>query len=235
MAGPAGAGDAPTTETPLPGAPKSPEGSGGSHPPDGEVTQTVPAPGAGQDDQGGRRGEGGQGGPDGRRAQGPDAEETTVLPPVPPASQDQPRGAAEETTVLPPVRPAADDRRGGGGGSGGGAGSGGGRTEGRARTEDRPADPADRVPPWLFRAEDEEQGRRPASEGEAERTRELPQVPPPAEDRPQRRTPGRGRRRSDWAEETPLDDLPTLSDELFGPQSDEDNDGRGGSQGGRRG
>ncbi len=34
------------------------------------------------------------------------------------------------------------------------------------------------------------------------------------------------RRRSDWAEETPLDDLPTLADELLGPHEDEHGRGR---------
>ncbi|MGW1489752.1 dTMP kinase [Streptomyces sp. NPDC002402] len=49
-----------------------------------------------------------------------------------------------------------------------------------------------------------------------ERTRELPQVDPGS---------GRPRRRSDWAEETPLDDLPTLADELLGPHEDDENGG----------
>lgn len=52
-----------------------------------------------------------------------------------------------------------------------------------------------------------------------ERTRELPQVDPSS---------GRPRRRSDWAEETPLDDLPTLADELLGPHEDDENGGRRG-------
>ncbi|MFC8010343.1 dTMP kinase, partial [Streptomyces cinereoruber] len=52
--------------------------------------------------------------------------------------------------------------------------------------------------------------------GANDRTRELPQLD---ED-------GRPRRRSDWAEETPLDDLPTLADELFGPHEDEDEEPR---------
>ena len=53
-----------------------------------------------------------------------------------------------------------------------------------------------------------------------DRTRELPQVD---ETGAPRRRP-----RSDWAEETPLDDLPTLADELLGPREDEDGDeGRG--------
>ncbi|MFF8380904.1 dTMP kinase [Streptomyces sp. NPDC015661] len=70
----------------------------------------------------------------------------------------------------------------------------------------RASDPADRVPQGIFRDE------RDAPHGANDRTRELPQLD---ED-------GRPRRRSDWAEETPLDDLPTLADELFGPHEDED-------------
>ncbi|MFE7387971.1 dTMP kinase [Streptomyces sp. NPDC057582] len=112
-------------------------------------------------------------------------------------------GPADETAVLPPVRDVGDEQ------------------------------PADRVPRGIFRDE------RPADavpEGENERTRELPQisdphaVPKPAEDR----RPGRGRRRRpEWAEETPLDDLPTLADELLGGH-DRDDEGRGTSGRGRR-
>ena len=40
-------------------------------------------------------------------------------------------------------------------------------------------------------------------------------------------------RRSDWAEETPLDDLPTLADELLGRGDDEDEPGRGAGAGAR--
>ncbi|MFE0513025.1 hypothetical protein [Streptomyces sp. NPDC058964] len=40
------------------------------------------------------------------------------------------------------------------------------------------------------------------------------------------------RRRSDWAEETPLDDLPTLADELLGNYEDDEHDeGRGRGRG----
>ncbi|MGW7121168.1 hypothetical protein [Streptomyces sp. NPDC054901] len=49
-------------------------------------------------------------------------------------------------------------------------------------------------------------------------TRELPVV---GDD-------GRPRReRSDWAEETPMDDLPTLADELLGSHRDDDGDDEG--------
>lgn len=135
------------------------------------------------------------------------AEKTAVLPPVVP-------GAADETAVLPPVAPGAADEtavlppvRDGGAGAAPDAGAG---------------DPANRVPPGFFR--DERPAPRPERAGD--RTRELPQVD--AEGAPRRRP------RSDWAEETPLDDLPTLADELLGPRDDdEQDDGREG-RGGRR-
>ncbi|MFF4725158.1 dTMP kinase [Streptomyces mirabilis] len=135
------------------------------------------------------------------------AEKTAVLPPVVP-------GAADETAVLPPVVPGAADEtavlppvRDGGAGAAPDAGAG---------------DPANRVPPGFFRDERPE----PRPERAGDRTRELPQVN--AEGAPRRRP------RSDWAEETPLDDLPTLADELLGPRDDdEQDDGREG-RGGRR-
>ncbi|WP_338495420.1 dTMP kinase [Streptomyces sp. SJL17-4] len=75
---------------------------------------------------------------------------------------------------------------------------------------DTPAsDPVDRVPPGIFR---DTRPARQQPQGANDRTRELPQLD----------ENGRPRRRSDWAEETPLDDLPTLADELFGPHDDED-------------
>ncbi|WP_086872543.1 dTMP kinase, partial [Streptomyces viridochromogenes] len=118
------------------------------------------------------------------------ADETAVLPPVPP-------GAADETAVLPPVPPGAADET--------------------AVLPPVPADGSDdRVPPGYFREE--------------ERTREMPQVDETGA--PRRRT------RSDWAEETPLDDLPSLADELLGPHEDvyddEDGGGRGKGRGRRR-
>ncbi|MYT12359.1 dTMP kinase [Streptomyces sp. SceaMP-e96] len=150
------------------------------------------------------------------------ADETAVLPPVRDA-QDPWRGLdtgadVEETAVLPPVR---GDVRGDDGRSG---------------------DPADRVPPWMFRKETPDaaaggngaaSGQRSApAESRVERTRELPQIDPvtghPVE------IPQRSRPRPEWAEETPLDDLPTLADELLGPRGDEEaDDGRG--EDGRRG
>ncbi|MEU1125138.1 dTMP kinase, partial [Streptomyces sp. NPDC005899] len=87
-------------------------------------------------------------------------------------------------------------------------------------------EPADRVPPGTFR--DERPSAR-GAESESERTRELPQVgeEPQAG---QGRARGRQRPRPDWAEETPLDDLPSLADELLGGQEGDDpgNTGRRG-------
>jgi dTMP kinase len=140
-----------------------------------------------------------------------DAEETTVLPSVDSATADSPEDAApdaEETAVLRPVDPAPAASE---------------TTtvmapvipeEPEPSADDETAelpppvpgtaredDPTDRVPPWLFRPDQPAGG---------ERTREMPAVQP-------------GKRpRSEWAEETPLDDLPTLADELLGPH-DHDN------------
>ncbi|MDI3389613.1 dTMP kinase [Streptomyces sp. B-S-A8] len=87
-----------------------------------------------------------------------------------------------------------------------------------------PADaPADRAPHGIFR--DEQPG--PSAGSDNERTAELPQVDPNA------LPPRAARPRPDWAEETPLDDLPTLADELLGPRED-DGEGRGGKRRGRR-
>lgn len=78
--------------------------------------------------------------------------------------------------------------------------------------------PSDRVPPGIFR---DERPAPPARESENERTRELPQIgddpraTQEAYDR-QGRQDRQKRPRSDWAEETPLDDLPSLADELLG-------------------
>ncbi|QKV94084.1 dTMP kinase [Streptomyces sp. NA02950] len=134
-----------------------------------------------------------------RPQQGPDAEETTVLPQAPAAPE--PSNAADETAVLPPVR------------------------------DERSGDPADRVPPWMFRSEE--------GQGHGnERTREMPQYghghghgyggndaqgrQGQPEDQGGSSASRRKRRRPEWAEETPLDDLPSLADELLGPHDDED-------------
>ncbi|MFB7078573.1 dTMP kinase [Streptomyces sp. NPDC056308] len=123
-------------------------------------------------------------------------------------------GAADETTVLPPVRDTRDS---------GGAWNA------------RDANPSDRVPRGIFRDE------RPADaapERENERTRELPQMGDPGAGTPQpvqdhwngqEGQERRGRRpRPDWAEETPLDDLPTLADELLGDHRDDEGSGPSG-------
>ncbi|MFG2826297.1 dTMP kinase [Streptomyces sp. NPDC048434] len=165
---------------------------------------------------------------------GSDSERTAESLPQP--------GAADETAVLPPVRDAQDAW------SGRGAGPDVEETavlppvrgEGAARGDDRRGDaPADRVPPWMFRKETPEAGRAASgqqsgpAESRVERTRELPQIDPatghPVEN------PSRGRPRPEWAEETPLDDLPTLADELLGPRADEEADDSGGEDGRRGG
>ncbi|MDO0935246.1 dTMP kinase [Streptomyces sp. DG2A-72] len=139
------------------------------------------------------------------------ADETAVLPPVAP-------GAADETAVLPPVVPGAADETAVLPQMPPGAAD-----ETAALPPVQGEDPADRVPPGFFR--DESAGARP--DGTEDRTREMPQVD--AEGAPRRRA------RSDWAEETPLDDLPTLADELLGPREDDEfDDERGGGRGPRR-
>ncbi|MER6103033.1 dTMP kinase [Streptomyces sp. NPDC001832] len=150
-----------------------------------------------------------------------DEAETAMLPKVHDRPSDRSgrpgaEGAADETAVLPPVRDERDERN--------------------AR-DARDANPADRVPRGIFRDE------RPADsarESENERTRELPQfsdspavAPQPVQDHwdGQERSEQqerRGRRRPDWAEETPLDDLPTLADELLGDHRDDEGSGTSG-------
>ncbi|MCI3240437.1 dTMP kinase [Streptomyces spinosisporus] len=149
-----------------------------------------------------------------------DAEVTTQLPqpPAPAGAADEtavlppvPPGAADETAVLPPVRPGADD-------------------ETAVLPPVRDDDASHRVPQGYFRDERPGAGPAPAGpDGTEDRTREIPQVD--AEGEPRRRA------RPDWAEETPLDDLPTLADELLGPHEDEHDDdaGRGRRGRGRRG
>jgi dTMP kinase len=150
-------------------------------------------------------------------ASGGPVDETAVLPQVRGRETEaettaklpkppEPKGAADETAVLPPVVPgAADETAVLPAVRDGGAGA-----------------PEDRVPPGFFR--DERPAARP--DGAEERTRELPQLD--AEGRPQRRS------RPEWAEETPLDDLPSLADELLGPRDDEERDDDGPRRGRRR-
>ncbi|KOU67998.1 kinase [Streptomyces sp. MMG1533] len=157
----------------------------------------------------------------GAAAGGADAEVTAELPqpPVPPGAADEtavlppvaPTGAGDETAVLPPVPPGAAD-------------------ETAVLPPVRDEAPGDRIPPGFFRDDQDGSasgaGARP--DGTQDRTRELPQVDESGV--PRRRA------RSDWAEETPLDDLPTLADELLGPHGDEEFDEERGRRGrGRRG
>ncbi|MER7838339.1 dTMP kinase [Streptomyces sp. NPDC096040] len=144
-------------------------------------------------------------------------DETAVLPPVVP-------GAADETAVLPPVVPGAADETAV-------LPQVGAADETAVLPPVRddataPADvPADRVPPGFFR--DERSGGNP--DGSQDRTRELPQVDDDG-------TARRQRPRPDWAEETPLDDLPSLADELLGSYEEEEfGDERGRRGRGRRG
>ncbi|MFC7827101.1 dTMP kinase [Streptomyces sp. NPDC057375] len=166
------------------------------------------------DDRADDAGDGARGPDDGGRASGEsDSEVTTELP-----KPQVPSGAADETAVLPAVEPRDADET---------AvlppvTPPGAADETAVLPPVRGDDPADRVPPGYFREEG------PAEEAQ-DRTRELPRIDP--DQAPPRR------RRSDWAEETPLDDLPTLADELLGPHDEDeagrDDDGRGGKGGGR--
>ncbi|MEQ6022475.1 dTMP kinase [Streptomyces salinarius] len=159
-------------------------------------------------------GDGARGPDDGGRASGESESEVTTELPKP----QVPSGAADETAVLPAVEPRDADET---------AvlppvTPPGAADETAVLPPVRGDDPADRVPPGYFRED------APAEEAQ-DRTRELPRIDP--DQAPPRR------RRSDWAEETPLDDLPTLADELLGPhdedEADRDDDGRGGKGGGR--
>lgn len=136
--------------------------------------------------------------PSGDSGKAADSEVTAELPQPP-----VPPGAADETAVLPAVPPGAADET---------AvlppvppAPQGAADETAVLPPVSGDGPSDRVPPGYFRDE--------------ERTRELPQVD---EQGAPRRRP-----RSDWAEETPLDDLPSLADELLGPHDEEYGDGRG--------
>ncbi|WP_405664062.1 dTMP kinase [Streptomyces sp. NBC_01166] len=131
-----------------------------------------------------------------------------ITQPVPVARPDRPAPDADETTVLPPVRDA---------------------DETAVLPPVRDGNPSDRVPPGVFR--DERGASRPESENE--RTRELPQISDDPQAGPGAQgASGRQRRpRPDWAEETPLDDLPSLADELLGGNDD---DQGGSGRGGRR-
>ncbi|MFD9573132.1 dTMP kinase [Streptomyces sp. NPDC059982] len=135
-------------------------------------------------------------------------DDVTQTVPVPKADR-----AVDETAVLPPVRPDGQPPRAA---SARAAGHQPQQQPQASAPATRPTaphsqeSPADRVPPGIFR------------DSGNDVTRELPVL---GEDGRPRRTP------SDWAEATPMDDLPTLADELLGPPRDEDGDE---DRGGRR-
>jgi dTMP kinase len=132
------------------------------------------------------------------------ADETAVIPAV-----RETGSAADETAVLPPVR------------DGGPAVRDGEPTVRDGEPTVRGGGPADRVPPGYFR-----------DEPEGDRTRELPQYysdNPEGTGNPEGAgAERRPKRRSDWAEETPLDDLPSLADELLGGPDEDEAKGRKG-------
>ncbi|MFI1799286.1 dTMP kinase [Streptomyces sp. NPDC020379] len=156
---------------------------------------------------------------------GSESEETAVLPQ--PVARPEAKPASGGSG-----RPGSSGAAGGSGASGAAGGSGASgasaedetavlppvRSEGPAPAgrPDRPEDPADRVPTWLFRPED------------GERTHEMPRT---AEEEPESR-----RRRPGWAEPS-SDDAPTLADELLGPREDtrrpSDDEQKGRRRGGR--
>ncbi|SFY53174.1 dTMP kinase [Streptomyces sp. F-1] len=197
--------------SPLPKAPGvTPDASTVATPvvsPGPGTEETVPTPvvSPDQDRPAGREAAGGS------RDSGSDAEVTAELPQPPAAGPGAAvPGAADETAVLPQVG-AADETA----------------VLPRVDAEEtavlppvRDDAPADRMPRGFFRDE------RPAAgpDGSEDRTREMPQ--PGAEGTARRRP------RPDWAEETPLDDLPSLADELLGSYDDHDDDR---SRRGRRG
>ncbi|CAK7288277.1 dTMP kinase [Streptomyces sp. RM1] len=197
--------------SPLPKAPGvTPDASTVATPvvsPGPGTEETVPTPVVSPDQDG----PAGRGARDGHRDPGSDAEVTAELPQPPAAGPGAVPGAADETAVLPQVG-AADETA----------------VLPRVDAEEtavlppvRDDAPADRMPRGFFRDE------RPAAgpDGSEDRTREMPQ--PGAEGAARRRP------RPDWAEETPLDDLPSLADELLGSYDDDHGEGR--SRRGRRG
>ncbi|MEV0689854.1 dTMP kinase [Streptomyces sp. NPDC050388] len=147
-------------------------------------------------------------------------------------------GATDETAVLPRVPGKGRRDAGPAGASGSSAPSASfGPSEAEVTTElpqvsvpPGAADETEVLPAVPPRGDAEETAVLPAvapDDNEAS-TRELPQVD-------LANMPGRNRQRPDWAEETPLDDLPTLADELLGPRDAERGDGHGehGDEGGR--
>ncbi|MEU3198447.1 dTMP kinase [Streptomyces sp. NPDC006996] len=143
-------------------------------------------------------------------ASGGPVDETAVLPRVPDGDAGQRSGRsgmseAEVTTELPkPQIPP-------------------GATDETAVLPAVPPGAADETAVLPPVREDDEPG---GFDGPVDRTRELPRVGPGSS--------SRRRKRSDWAEETPLDDLPTLADELLGPHDEERGDDGGEGGRGRR-
>ncbi|MEU0632195.1 dTMP kinase [Streptomyces sp. NPDC005989] len=131
--------------------------------------------------------------------------DVTQQVPAPDSSSSSSSDEAE-TAMIPKIH----DRSGRAGGSG----AAGAADETTVLPPVRETNPADRIPRGIFRDE------RPAGsapESENERTRELPQVGGwENQQHPEQRERSGRRPRPDWAEETPLDDLPTLADELLG-------------------
>ncbi|MER5990040.1 dTMP kinase [Streptomyces viridosporus] len=156
------------------------------------------------------------------RSPWPGAEEAVTVPTPVVTPTNASGGPVDETAVLPRVRDEDAVRDSGG-------------TSGRSRGSDAevtaelpvvpdPAEDTAVLPPVPPGAADETAVLPPVrGEDREDRTRELPRIDPEG-------TPHRRRQRSDWAEETPLDDLPTLADELLGPH---DEDERHGDEGGR--
>ncbi|MFF3785548.1 dTMP kinase [Streptomyces sp. NPDC001933] len=140
-----------------------------------------------------------------------------------PAPDSSPSDEAE-TAMIPKIH----DRSGRAGGSG----AAGAADETTVLPPVRETNPADRIPRGIFR---DERPASPAPESENERTRELPQVGGwEDQQRPEHRERSGRRPRPDWAEETPLDDLPTLADELLGDHRDQPDDEGSGRSGRER-
>ncbi|MET9773385.1 dTMP kinase [Streptomyces sp. NPDC006367] len=203
-----GAPEVPDTATTVPTPVVTPSDASGGTAEDTTVLRPV------RDDRDGTDGHGSRHGGSAAGAPESESEVTAELPRpvVAPGTADE---TADETAVLPPVPPAEEETAVLPSVPQGAA------DETAVLPPVREDDPADRVPPGYFR--EERSADRPAEP--EDRTRELPRIDP--DQAPPRR------RRSDWAEETPLDDLPTLADELLGPRDDDHGDGRDGRGGGR--
>ncbi|MEU7023407.1 dTMP kinase [Streptomyces sp. NPDC046203] len=222
-----------------PGDVRSGDASGSGASGSGSGVSGSGAGGSGDSGEGGR-GAGGRGpGAPGTGASGSAVSSNEITVPTP-VVRPGAGGNDDETRVIPRIK---DPREAGSGGAGAAGRDSAGRDSAAEETTVLPSvrekNPADRVPQDFFR--DEARGGREAARGGAgtnDRTRELPQLD----------EQGRPRRRSDWAEETPLDDLPTLADELlggfggFGGLGDEDGgngrdggDSGDGGENGRRG